>query len=171
MSLLTATLFTLGLAGALADAPVTTTPSTAPAKAHEGPAARLCAKLACTAKQRTEVQSIAKEMIADAQPDREAIRRLQRSLADELAKASPADATLDALAGDIAKHQAEMTKRALDAVLEIHALLDATQRKELSAMIAEHGVKALVGRGMDGHAGKRGRGPGAAKGTAKAKAK
>jgi len=167
MSLLTATLFTFGLAGALVDAPATTAaPPAASAKANEGPAKRLCEKLSCTAAQKTEVQSITKELVTDTQPDRESIRRLQRKLADEIAKAKPSEPAIDALAGELAKHQSEMTKRGLDAVLELHAVLDAGQRKLLADIVAEHGVRALVGRRMDGKAGKRGRGP---KGAGKAK--
>ncbi|HET6583662.1 MAG TPA: periplasmic heavy metal sensor [Nannocystaceae bacterium] len=156
MAFITTTLLSLGLLGAVADAP-------APTKGeHPGFAGKLCEKLTCTASQKTQVQSITKELKEDTKPDREAIQQTQRKLAVELAKASPSEKVVDTLAAEMAKHQAEMTKRGLEAVLEVHALLDASQRTRFAEIIADHGVRGLIGHGGHKGGGRRGK-PGAAK--------
>lgn len=156
MSFITTTLLTLGLASTLADAPAATTK---PAREHGGMAGKLCEKLACTASQKTQVQAIGKELHEDAKPDREAIRQLERKIGAELAKASPNEKAIDALVNEIAKHQSEMTKRGLEAVLEMHAVLDAKQRGELAKLVSEHGMRGLMGghRGRHGKDGKPGK--------------
>lgn len=159
MAFITTTLSSLGLLGALADAPATLAPKKGE---HAGFAGKLCEKLSCTSSQKTQVQEITKELKAATKPDRTAIEQTQRKLAVELAKASPSQAVIDSLAAEIAKHQAEMTKRGLEAVLEVHALLDASQRARFAEIIADHGVRGLVGHGGHEGGGKRGK-PGAAK--------
>jgi hypothetical protein len=161
MSFFTTTLLTMGLASTLADAPAATAK---PAREHAGMTGKLCEKLACTATQKTKVQEIAKELREDSKPDREAIERVQSRLGAELAKANPSDKVIDALAAELAQHQTEMTKRALESVLEVHALLDATQRDRFAKMVAEHGTRGLLG----GHRG-GGRPGKAGKGTAPGK--
>jgi Spy/CpxP family protein refolding chaperone len=159
MAFITTTLLSLGLLGALADAPATPAPTKGE---HAGFAGKLCEKLSCTASQKTQIQSITKELKEDTKPDREAIEQTQRKLAVELAKASPSEPAIDGLAAEIAKHQTEITKRGLEAVLEVHALLDATQRARFAEIIADHGVRGLVGHGGHKGGGRRGK-PGAAK--------
>jgi Spy/CpxP family protein refolding chaperone len=168
MSFITTTLLTLGLASTLADAPAATTK---PAREHGGMAGKLCEKLVCTASQKTQVQAIAKELHEDAKPDREAIQQIERKIGTELAKASPNEKTIDALANEIAKHQSEMAKRGLEAVLEVHALLDATQRASFAKLVAERGIRGLMGghRGGHGKGGKPGK-PGKTAGRATGKA-
>lgn len=161
MSFITTTLLTLGLASTLADAPAATTK---PAREH-GMAGKLCEKLVCTASQKTQVQAIAKELAEDAKPDREAIDAIQKKIGTELAKASPNEKTIDALANEIAKHQTEMAKRGLEAVLEVHAVLDAKQRAELAKLVSEHGVRGLMGGHRGGRPGKDGKPRGPAKAT------
>ena len=154
MSFFTTTLLTIGLASTLADAPA----AAKPAREHPGIAGKLCEKLVCTATQKTQVQAIAKELHEDTKPDRESIQRIERKLGTELAKPSPSDAVIDTLAGELARHQTEMTKRALESVLEVHALLDATQRDRFAKMIAEHGMRGLMrGGGRHGKGGKQGK--------------
>ncbi len=154
MSFITTTLLTLGLASTLADAPAATTK---PARAHGGMTGKLCEKLVCTASQKTQVQAIAKELHEDAKPDREAIQAIEQKLGTELAKASPNEKTIDALVNEIAKHQSEMAKRGFEAVLEVHAILDAKQRAELAKLVAEHGMRGLMGGHRGGGHGKGGK--------------
>lgn len=160
MSFITTTLLTLGFAGALSDAPATA--ATEAKREHHGVAGKLCEKLSCTSAQKTQVQSIAKELHEDTKPDRESIQRLQRKLGAELAKASPSEPAIDTLAGELARHQSEMTKRALESVLELHAVLDATQRARFAEIVAEHGVRGLVGHRGHARGGRPGK-PGAGK--------
>jgi hypothetical protein len=151
MSLITTMSLVLALSSA--DAPAQGKPeSVRPGVAH-----RLCEAVVCTAAQKTQVQSIAKELHEDTKGDREAIRRLERDLATEIAKASPSDDAIEKVAAEIARHQAETTRRALDAVLEVHAVLDATQRGRLAKLVAEHGVRGLLGGPKGGRPGKAGR--------------
>jgi hypothetical protein len=164
MSFITTTLLTLGLASSLADAPA----AAKPAGDRPGMAGKLCEKLACTATQKTKVQEIAKEMHEDIKPDRESIQKIERKIGVELAKANPSDKVIDTLAGELVRHQSEMTKRALDSVLEVHAILDATQRAEFAKMIAEHGTHRLLGGHRGGH---RDGGKGVKKGAAAKTAK
>lgn len=107
----------------------------------------VCERLGCSDEQRAELGVIVKELRTDAKPDREAIRSLQAELAAEWATDAPDEAKLEALTGQIATHHQAMGRLAQDALMEVHALLDAGQRATLAKLIERRGLRALMGGG------------------------
>ena len=107
------------------------------AGAGEGRGARMCAKLECTDDQEEELRAIFAEMRQDAKGDREAIERLRAQMKTEFAKDKLDEAKLRQLQEQIATHHKELASRRLDAMLDVHGVLDSGQRKKLIDMM-EH---------------------------------
>lgn len=99
--------------------------------------ARMCAHLECTDTQKEQLRAVMKEMREDIKPDREAIRDLRKKMGEEFAKEKPSEKQLRSLQAQIAKHHGEIADRRLDAMLEVHGLLDAEQRKKLAEKMAK----------------------------------
>lgn len=129
----------------------------------DGPGAErrrgLCAKLSCSETQREELRAVLTELRADAKGDREAIRRLRKQLAAEFALDRPDEAAMRATQQKIAVHEQEVRERIFDAMMEVHALLDADQRAQLVKVIEHRGLRAVMGHGGKGK-GKHGKGKG-----------
>lgn len=117
----------------------------------EGPRGGLCAKLECSDQQKEELRAVASELRADTKGDREAIGRLGKELAAELAKAKPDEAAMKATMAKIANHERELRERAFDALMELHALLDAEQRAKLAEAIEHRGLRGLMHGGGRRH--------------------
>lgn len=115
----------------------------------------LCAKLSCTDTQREELREIMVELRADTKGDREAIKRLRGKLAEQFAKEAPDEAAMRAIQAELATHEKELRERGFDAMMEVHGLLDASQRAQLAEVMKHRGPRALMGRGKRGH--KRGK--------------
>ena len=108
----------------------------------------MCRKLECTDAQKTELRAIFSEMREDAKGDREAIERLRDQMAAEFAKDVPDEKKLQQLQTQISVHHAELASRRLDAMLEVHGALDASQREKLIEIMKDK---------RDRHRGKKGR--------------
>lgn len=117
---------------------------------RDGKRGGLCAKLECTDTQREELRAVMSELRADSKGDREAIKRLRKQLAAEFAKAQPDEAAMRSIQATIATHQQQMRDRGLDAMLEVHALLDAEQRATLAKAMERRGMRGMM-RGGKGH--------------------
>lgn len=118
----------------------------------------ICAKLSCTDDQREQIREVMKELRADAKGDREAIKRLHGQMAAEFAKDQPDEAALRAAQAQAAVHEKELRDRGFDALMEVHALLDAEQRASLAKAMKHRGLRGLMGPGRRGkHKGKRGK--------------
>jgi Spy/CpxP family protein refolding chaperone len=97
----------------------------------------MCAKLECTDDQKEELRAIFAEMRQDAKGDREAIERLRAQMKTEFAKDKPDEAKLRKLQEQISTHHKALASRRLDAMLDVHDLLDSGQRQKLLDMM-EH---------------------------------
>lgn len=115
----------------------------APAAEAAGPA-RLCETLQCTPSQRAQLRTILAELRDDGQAARDRIRSAEQELARELAEATPDDAALDRIVASIASARATQSELAIDAVVELHALLDATQRARLAEIVRRDGLLGLL---------------------------
>ncbi len=142
----------LGIGGAALAKPAITVP------AADGKRGGLCARLECTETQKQELRAVMSELRADTKGDRQAIKRLHKQLAAEFAKDKPDEAAMRSIQAQIATHHGEMQARGLDAMMEVHELLDAEQRAKLAPMIEHRGLRGMMrGKGKRGD-GKRGDG-------------
>jgi hypothetical protein len=109
--------------------------------------ARICETLKCTEAQEVKLQQVIAELRKDVEPDRESIRKLRGQQAAEFAKDKPSEKKLRSAQAEIAKHRAEISARMHDAMMELHAILNSTQRKELAKIMERGGMRRL----MKGH--------------------
>ncbi|MEM7153525.1 MAG: Spy/CpxP family protein refolding chaperone [Myxococcota bacterium] len=141
----------LGSAAAIAK------PGSAKGPGADGRRGGFCAKIECTDAQREEVKQIKKELRADSKADREAIKRLHQQMAAEFAKDSPDEAAMRRIAAQVQTHEQELRERGFDAMMEIHALLDAEQRATMAKVMEHRGPRALMHGGRRGKHGKHGK--------------
>lgn len=143
----------LGSAAAIAK------PNPAGGRGADGHRGGFCAKISCTDAQREEFKQIKKELRSDSKADREAIKRLHKQMAAEFAKDSPDEATMRRIASQVQTHEQELRERGFDAMMEIHALLDAEQRAKVAEVMEHRGPRALMHgrRGKHGKHGKKGK--------------
>lgn len=134
------------------------------ARGADGKRGDLCAKLGCTDTQREQLRAVMTELRADGKADRAAIERLHQQLAAEFAKDKPDEAAMRSIQAKIGAHQAQLEERRLDAMLEVHALLDAKQRAAMAEGMKRHGLRGMMRGGKAKHGGK-------AKGKDKGKSK
>lgn len=111
------------------------TASAAPDDGANGRGGRMCAKLKCSDDQKEELRAIFAEMREDAKGDHEAIERLRGQMKAEFAKDAPDEEKLRNLQAQIATHRNELASRRLDAMLDVHEVLDAEQRKSFMDMM------------------------------------
>ncbi len=122
------------------------------AKARSGSSqSSLCERISCTDRQAQKLKTVRAELRADLKADRAAIKRLRKQIAAEFAKDRPSEAAMKANQKKIARHEQKIRERAFDAMMEIHAVLDAKQRATFVAMLERRGVRGL----MQGSKGKR----------------
>ena len=124
---------------------------TAGSAAAEEPAAKphradICAKLRCSADQADPVRSVFKQMHTDLNADHQALRQLRRQWAAEYAKPELDEKELERIRGQIQRTMAAIRERQHDALMELHPLLTAEQRKQ---------VVRFLGRKGKGHHGAR----------------
>jgi len=123
--------------------------------AHAGPAAgkqdrseqkqnRLCERLACTAAQKTQIESIHDATAPQVKAAREAMQSLRAQQRAEWQKAAPSAATLERLDGQIDAQKDKIGDLRRAAKLKIHALLTADQRAKFTA---EKGKRGKHGKG------------------------
>jgi Spy/CpxP family protein refolding chaperone len=103
---------------------------------------RMCEQLACTETQARDIEQIFEQLHVDSKPDREAIRELRQQLANEWKTDQPDEPKLAKLADKIAAHERNVADRRMEAMLELHGLLTATQREQ----VAEHLLRAGHGK-------------------------
>ena len=95
---------------------------------------RLCEQIACTKTQAHDIEQVFKQLRADSKSDREAIRELRQQMANEWKTDRPDERELAKLAEKIAAHEHNLADRRMEAMLELHGLLTASQRE----LVAEH---------------------------------
>ncbi|MEM9454431.1 MAG: Spy/CpxP family protein refolding chaperone [Myxococcota bacterium] len=125
---------------------------------RDGKRGGLCAKVECTDAQREDVKAVMSELRADSKGDRAAVKRLHKQLAAEFAKAQPDEGAMRSIQAQIATHQQQMSDRGMDAMLEIHALLDAEQRATLAKAMERRGMRGVMRNGKGHRKGKGQRG-------------
>lgn len=121
---------------------------------------RLCKKLSCTDAQKAQVAAILTDLKTDTKADREAIRALHGKVMAEYAKAKPDQAEMKVAYAKIDAHRASIRDHVHDAAMELHALLNPTQRQELAEMLGERGLEKMLKGGGHGRHGKGGKGKG-----------
>lgn len=127
--------------------------------------ARLCAKLSCTEAQATKVAAIVAELKQDTKADRQAMKKLHADVLAEFAKAKPDEGKMKALYAKIDTHRAEIRDRVHDAAMELHGVLDESQRKLLVDKMGKRGLEGLLRGGR--HHGPKGDRAGKGKGKGK----
>jgi len=133
-------------------------------KKGKGHARGLCAQLSCTDAQAETIGTRLKTLREQHREARKNQASLQTALSRELAKEKPSKKELARVQKDLARMQAKMADATLDALLDIHAVLDAEQRKTLASLVERNGLRRLMrggghkGRGPHGRQG-RGSGP------------
>lgn len=130
----------------------------AEARGARGKRGGLCAKLECTEAQQKEVRAVMSELRADSKGDRAALQRLNKQLAAEFAKAQPDEAAMRGTQAKISNHRQQMQERRLDAMLEVHSLLNAEQRATMAKAMERRGLRGMKrgGKGKGEGKGKRG---------------
>lgn len=123
--------------------------------AHAGPAAgqqgrkhdRMCERLACTAAQKTQIESIRESAAPQIKAAREAMKGLRDQLRAEWQKPAPNAATLERLDGQLDAQKDKIGDLRRAAKLKIHALLTAEQRAKFSAEKGRGGKHGKHGKG------------------------
>ncbi len=126
--------------------------------AHAGPAAgkqdrsehkqnRLCERLACTAAQKTQIESIREATTPQVKAARDAMQDLRAQQRAEWQKAAPSAATLERLDGQIDAQKDKIGDLRRAAKLKIHALLTADQRAKFTAEKGKRGKHGKHGKG------------------------
>ncbi len=119
----------------------------------------LCADLSCTEAQRERVAASVQALREQHRAARAGEQALHTSLSRELAKDKPSKKELQRIHNDLARMQSTMADATLDTLLDIHAVLDPTQRERLASMVEHDGLRRLF---KPGHAGPGARKRGAA---------
>ena len=150
----------LALVGLSLGASLLLAPTPAQAKKRGGEAKldKICAEISCSDTQRQDIAQVFEQMHIDIKPDRTAAKDLKKQLAREWVEDRPSEKVLAKLSTKIAAHERNIAERRLEAMLELHDLLDAQQRQK----VAQHLMKG--GKGKNKSKAK-------AKGKAKAKNK
>ncbi|MGH1345127.1 MAG: Spy/CpxP family protein refolding chaperone [Nannocystales bacterium] len=121
-------------------------------KGKAGKQARgLCAQLSCTDAQSEQVGAHLQALRERQSSARVGQQALNTSLSRELAKNKPSKKELARIQKDLARTQAKMTEATLSTLLDIHALLDPTQRQRLSSMVERGGLRRLFKGPRAGH--------------------
>lgn len=153
-------LFAAGASSATA-APSQGTPASAETKAGKGKKAKgkkkgkkhakagkhmrgLCAQLRCTETQTEQITTRLQALREQQQDARKGQAALQTALSRELAKEKPSKKELARIQKDLARMQTKATESTLDALLDIHAVLDAEQRKTLATLVERNGLRRLL---------------------------
>lgn len=113
---------------------------------HQKRVAKMCEKIQCSDQQEREIGQVFQQMHIDTKADRAAIKDLRKQMADEWAKDRPSEATLESLAKKVAAHEQNIADRRMDAMMELHGVLDAEQRKQVAAQL----MKGKDGKGKEG---------------------
>ncbi|MFV8748941.1 Spy/CpxP family protein refolding chaperone [Nannocystaceae bacterium ST9] len=108
-------------------------------KGGHGRLAKVCEHIECSEQQDRDIRQVFEQMRIDVKPDRDAIRELRDQIAAEWVKDQPDEAKLAKLADKLAKHERNIADRHHEAMMELHDLLDAAQREQVVAMMAERG--------------------------------
>lgn len=123
------------------------TPGPQPSAPGAAAPGRLCETLQCTPSQRAELRTILLELREDGGATRDRVRSAEQDLARELAKATPDQEAIDGIVARIAAARTAQSELAIDAVIELHALLDATQRARLAEIVRSEGLLGLLPAG------------------------
>ncbi len=113
----------------------------------------LCGQLSCTAPQAEQISARLQTLREQQRDARKGQAALQTALSRELAKEKPSKKELARIQKDVARMQGKTADAALDALLDIHAVLDAEQRKTLASIVERQGLRRLMRGG--GPAGRR----------------
>jgi Spy/CpxP family protein refolding chaperone len=100
---------------------------------------RLCEQIACTETQAHDIEQVLQQLRVDGKPDREAIRELRQQIASEWKTDRPDERNLAKLADKIAAHERNLADRRMEAMLELHGLLTASQREQVAEHLLDRG--------------------------------
>lgn len=115
----------------------------------------LCAQLSCTDAQAEKISARLQSLREEHRDARKGQASLQTSLSRELAKDKPSKKELARIQKDIERAQTKLAESTIDALLDVHAVLEPEQRKTLAAMVERNGLRRLMKGG-----GPRDHGPG-----------
>lgn len=121
------------------------TAEAAPAKGQRGPGGNLCEQIKCSADQKTELGEIMQELRRDVEADHRAAQRVRGEMIKEWAKDKPSPKRLDKLRSDLERHHKEMSDRRFGAMMEMHAVLTAKQRKDVAKLAADGKAPGFMG--------------------------
>ena len=119
--------------------------SLAPGLAHAkkgkggGKLDKICAEIGCSADQKREIGEVFKQMKIDVESDRKALKDLKKQLAAEWVKDKPSERVLASLSAKMAAHERNIADRKLEAMIELHGLLDAEQRAKVAEQLMKRG--------------------------------
>ena len=119
----------------------------------------LCAQLSCTDEQATKISARLQSLREEHRDVRKGQASLQTSLSRELAKDKPSKKELARIQKDIERAQTKLAEATIDALLDIHAVLEPAQRKTLATMVERNGLRRLMKGGGPRDHGPGGRGP------------
>ncbi len=119
----------------------------------------LCAQLSCTDAQAEKVSARLQSLREEHRDARKGQASLQTSLSRELAKDKPSKKELARIQEDIERTQAKLIEATIDALLDVHAVLEPEQRETLAAMVERNGLRRLMKGGGPRDHGPGGRGP------------
>lgn len=124
---------------------------------HADKAERMCARLACTDAQRTQIKAIKEAKAPQMKVARENLRKLHEQVKAELRKPTPDAKAIERLDAEMAAQKTAMHKQRRASQLQILALLKPDQKAKLLDRMDKGGPGRGHGRG---HGRKHGRGQG-----------
>ncbi len=122
-------------------------------KAKQGKKAQrdrgLCAQLQCTDAQAEQIGARMQTLRTAMRSQRVAQQSLQTSLSRELAKETPSKKELARIRKESAQLHAKISDAMLDALLDVHAVLNAEQRARFASIVERRGLRRV----LKGHGG------------------
>ena len=100
---------------------------------------KICAEIGCSADQKREIGEVFKQMKIDIKSDRTALKELKKQLAAEWIEDKPSERKIASLSAKMAAHERNIADRRLEAMTELHGLLDAEQRAKVAERLMKRG--------------------------------
>ncbi|MCR9164559.1 MAG: hypothetical protein ACE37F_07110 [Nannocystaceae bacterium] len=119
----------------------------------------LCVQLSCSEAQAAKISARLQSLREQHRDARKGQASLQTSLSRELAKEQPSKKELARIQEDLASAGAKQAEATLDALLDIHAVLEPEQRKTLATLVERNGLRRLMKGASPREHGPRARGP------------
>ena len=100
---------------------------------------KICAEIGCSADQKREIGEVFEQMKIDIKSDRTALKELKKQLAAEWIEDKPSERKIASLSAKMAAHERNIADRKLEAMIELHGLLDAKQRAKVAEQLMKRG--------------------------------